>query len=240
MILAWAVFVVVTTATGALAAAQAEDLQPEPGVFASSFFDFGPYHRALRESLLGEHDRRHCQMVSLPSFSNEWAVYVVREEGDRASVVFKMMQKQLWVEMTREIQKTRKDGRIPLDPATQAAAVVRADRAVQRSVAPISRSTADLLDQVWAATLARVRYPPPSNVVMADGTTYYVAHWQQGIGERTGTTWSPAYNSNAGRLVAIAEWLRKFATADGGQRAAAETHVIEEAKELLERLKQQP
>ena len=146
-------------------------------------------------------------MLTIPSFSSEWTVYVVGDEGGPSQVVFKNM---------------------------------RADRAVYRVVAPISQSTAELLDQVWVAMLARVRYPVPGGVLMLDGTTYHVSHFQYGVGERAGKTWSPMATSNTGRLVAIAETLRRFATREDRERAAAETYLVREAKELLARLKTQP
>ena len=68
---------------------------------------------------------------------------------------------------------------------TNAAAVARADRAVHRGVAPISQSTAELLDQVWAAMLARVRYPAAGGVLMTDGTAYHVSHFQYGVAVET-------------------------------------------------------
>ncbi len=87
-----------------------EFLEPEQGVWAS-FPSTDPYYVRASDLLLGEHLFRKCQMVFLPSFQNEAAVYIVREEGAPAVVVSKELRPQLWFVLSsarREKRDTEK------------------------------------------------------------------------------------------------------------------------------------
>src|SRR6266571_1817868 len=91
------VLILLMVASPALAGFKAEDLQPSDGVFSEPIsLD---YYLALRRSLLAEHDYRRCQVLSVPSFDPEWAVYLIRDDAGPALVVFKVFKTQLWLDM---------------------------------------------------------------------------------------------------------------------------------------------
>jgi hypothetical protein len=76
-----------------------DDLWPEMGVFS---FDAGlePYFMSVRDSLLGEHRYRMCQVLVIPAFEREWVVYMIHEEGKPFTVIY------------LEHQPTEKDGHL--------------------------------------------------------------------------------------------------------------------------------
>src|SRR5688572_17723012 len=81
-------------------------LEPEKGTYAG----YGapePYELALRQALLGNDAYRLCQVLAVPSFSEEWAVYMLRgdEPGSGYSVIARTMTRQLWSAMMHGIEK---------------------------------------------------------------------------------------------------------------------------------------
>ena len=65
-----------------LAETSGPDLEPEEGVFGSRI---SPYKDAVAAILLGrnEYGGRECQMVFLPSFGPESAVYILRSDDGK-------------------------------------------------------------------------------------------------------------------------------------------------------------
>ena len=68
--------------------------------------------------------------------------------------------------------------------------------------------------------LRGTHYPEPDNRVRFDGVTYHFSGFSRGQGRLAGHTWSPDPNTDAGRLVALAEALRAYSLApsEGGER----------------------
>jgi hypothetical protein len=204
----------------------ADDLQPSDGVFEEHFLD---YRLTLRRALLAEHDVRKCQILTVPAFEREWVVYLVRTDSNDGQVVFKVVKSHLWPEMP--FHKPQR----PTKPKPSEG-IVGQNPPVETSIAALPAPTADLLEEVWSAMLARVRYPKRVTLGL-DGTTYHVAHRQRGVGTRSGTTWSPDPGSYAGAVVSIAQRLRDYARADDDKRAGLAVQITSEATHLLERLK---
>lgn len=213
-------------ASTALAGFEADELQPSDDVLS------GPgsigYYLALRHALLAEHEYRKCQVLTVPSFAPEWTVYLIRDDTGPAQVVYKVLKTQLWLDMPYNRPQAGAGSNAPGSSVT-------AEPSVELTIAMLSAPTAELLERVWASMLARVKYPETVTVGL-DGTSYYVSHWQQGLGLRSGQTWSPDGQSPAGALVALAMALRSYALADVDQRRSIEIRLGQDATALLERL----
>src|SRR5688572_2961168 len=152
------------------AAGYPQDLEPSEGFFAG-WRPPDPYHAALRKALVGEHEYRKCQLVALPAFGREWAVYVVREKGTPARLFFRGLQKNLGYEMIDRISDGGRKTTYSTGSDAQQAALARIRVDPDRSEAPLREGTADLLETVWSRMLARTRYPT-RHLIGLDGVTY--------------------------------------------------------------------
>lgn len=218
---------------------QKVDLQPTEGFFSWVSAPY-PYYLALQEALIGESIYRECQMLVVPSFEPEWAVYLIRDEKGAAHVIYKTMEKSLWGDMMRQIEHDAGNPNSYSTGATaQFAALLKFQKKVKRHVAPIGKTTTEALNHVWANMLARVKYPLEPMLGL-DGTSYYVAHWSQNMGFRSGTTRSPDPKSRAGVLVTIADKLRDFTLAQPLDRPALEKELLVSAKTLLSKIGNKP
>lgn len=210
------------------------DLEPSDDYF-SWVGPPDPYHAAVREALVGEHSYRKCQMVVLPSFRREWAVYIVREEGSPAQVLFKRFRKPLWGEMMSVLSDSGRKTSFSIESEAQQAALAHLEMDLDRWATTVDERTADLLEDVWWRMLGRTRYTDNAEIGH-DGTSYHVAHWRKGGGFRSGQTWSPNEGSRAGRLVSLAENMAEYARAPSAQLEEA---LIAEARAMLTLLDQQ-
>jgi hypothetical protein len=78
-------------------ATEFDELQPCRGEFSTIRSPTEPYYPALARALLEEGGIRECQLVAVPSFDNEWAVYLLREDRESpARLVFKCMREPLY------------------------------------------------------------------------------------------------------------------------------------------------
>jgi len=220
---------------GASSRADTDELVPSEGLFAWQAPE--PYDLAIREALVGEHDYRKCQMLAVPSFEPEWAVYLVRDEATSPQIVAKRLRQQLWSEMMDFLSASgTKDG-YDIGPVAQAAALATLRADVDRATAAVSVDTADALEQVWHEMLGRVRYAN-ERTCGRDGTTYHVSHWGQRCGVRSGTTWSPDEGSRPAALVGLAEAMRDLALGAAADRCAKDLALAADARALLAQLKQ--
>lgn len=212
-------------------AGQREDLEPSEGFF-SGWRPPDPYHAALRKALVGEHEYRKCQLVALPAFEGEWAVYVVREEGTPARLFFRGLRRNLGYEMADRISDGGRKTAYSTGSDAQEAALARIEVDAARSDAPLRDGTAHLLETVWSRMLARTRYPT-GHLIGLDGVTYLVAHWDVHAGYRSGETWSPEKGSRTEALVTLSEHMAGYAQAPS---TAGEDALASEARALLARL----
>src|SRR5438445_2038734 len=76
------------------------DLEPEQGIFSVGDY---PYHAAVADVLLASDKYRKCQVVFMPSFRVESAVYFVRDEvklqPGKINIVVVEMKQPLWTDM---------------------------------------------------------------------------------------------------------------------------------------------
>ncbi len=221
-----AVVLFLMVARPVMAGSKADDLQPSDGMFSEPVsLD---YYLALHGALLAEHGYRRCQMLTVPSFEPEWAVYLIRDGSGSAQVILKTFKTQLWLQMPYNRPNASGGGSSPRSAPISLPLV-------ERTVAVVPQAAADLLEPVWATMLARVKYPK-AMTLGTDGTTYYMSHWQWGVGVRSGKTWLPDAHSNAGSLVTIGTALREYALAGDDQRGGVEVRVRRDAASLLQRL----
>jgi len=84
----------------------------------------------------------------------------------------------------------------------------------------LSSEVAAVVSEAWVVMLRGVRYPPPSNVIGLDGTTYHFSALD--AGERlAGQIWSPKASTPTARLVAVVEALRAYSVSSTTQGAMA-------------------
>jgi hypothetical protein len=224
--------VLLIIATGVQAGVPADDLQPNEGVFSVEPA-FYPYFLALREALLSEHRIRKCQVLTIPSFDKEWAVYLVQDNFGSTQVILKIMKVHLAADMMRTIFASSSP--TSLDGPTQTKALSKITKDTERIAVSLPPSTARLLELAWVAMLNRIKYPD-NTIIGKDGTNYYIAHWQEGYGYRSGTTWSPRQGTHTGSLVDIAQSLRNYALATPEERTRFDSILSEKAKALLAKL----
>jgi hypothetical protein len=169
--------------------------------------DLQAYHLAAREALLGESSRGALEALVIPSFEREWAIRP-RQDGGEYEVVCTTMQRQLWGEMHAAAARIDPS----LGPASLTSALDGLPRHTWRYKAPITRTTAVLLEQVWDAMLAQAREPgdPPRCI---DGTSYYI--FMDRADEKAGCGRCPRRETPAGSLLEILEDLRKAAGGSG-------------------------
>jgi hypothetical protein len=222
----------VLSPTIAIAQQASQDFEPEDGLFASYYED--PYAATVARELLGGDRYRQCQMLLIPSFSNEHAVYLVRGEDQTAKVVFREFEKQLWPEMQRAFAKE-----FPKQPPTtvqETQLIEKLAKKTRRLEAPVTKGIADLLEQACAQVLARVRYAPDTRIGL-DGVRYHAAHFQIGFGYRAGTVWSPEKGTIAADFIELAETLAAFARAPAADHSKIENTLTQQGQQLLVRIR---
>jgi len=140
------------------------------------------YHVAAREALVVSGGKRAWEAIVFPSFQREWAVYVENAgSSGNQRVVCTRMQTQLWYQMESVAER----GTASPYAERQLAALQKADKRVQRSTAPISASTAAMLERLWSALLSQARLPAEPPRCM-DGVSYILFELTEGIRSRGG------------------------------------------------------
>jgi hypothetical protein len=217
-----------------------DHLQPEDGSFLLVGTDV--YKGALAEALLGEHGNKQCQMLAIPSFEAEWAVYVVRDEKGSNPILFaKEMEKHLYAELMQAVLDLDPKGET-YDSTRVPEVLSRLPKRVKTWRLEIDLATADLLARVWSEMLQRVRYPSPAECCGSgcDGVNYHAADQTSALGPRAGTVWSPDLHTVTGDFVELAEAMRSAAEVGpaGRQRSLADLSI--RARLLADRLAYEP
>lgn len=198
-------------------------------VFAS-YPGMHAYQLAVRDALLGRSDRRAWEAIVIPSFEREWAIHVQKHDG-ADEVVLTVMQEQLWGRMLMAAMQT--DGSIP--PGDEVSALKRVSRETWRASAPLSRTTARLLEQTWAAMLFRAQQPPePAGCL--DGTSYYVFQLNPNGGSRGGWGRCPQSDTPTAALLVIVKDLREAAGSSGQALMRLDMAIAQKATRLIRTL----
>jgi hypothetical protein len=213
------------------AARAQEDLVPEEGAFAG-YEAPDPYHLALRAALLGDDHYRLCQMVTVPSFEAEWAVYMTHDESGGYTVVSRTLKKHVWSQMMKALNK---NGTYKLDGPSEAAALRKVDTAVVARTATVDEPTGQMLAALCGRVLLRVRYPKQPGAGL-DGVTYHAATWARGAFP-SGQTWSPKSGTLPAEFVALEQSLKTLTEAANEEvRDKIKADLKARAKRLTARL----
>ncbi len=222
-------------APGLVPAAEQDHLVVEAGPFAGSGTE--EYHAALARILITD-PYRGVQMVVVPSFMTEYAVYIAerpdRGEGE-GRVVLARMKKPLWAEMMRRIEARATGRSWSVGAEAQRAALAEIVPEIERFSAPISGRAEERLHAVWRAALLGARLPGSRTVMGLDGVTYHFADFERGVGYRSGSAWSPGVQTRIGALVDLGNRLAAYAAADGTRRSELEADLMQRADALLAR-----
>ncbi|MFI5289862.1 MAG: hypothetical protein ACHQ17_09445 [Polyangia bacterium] len=208
-------------------------MEPEDGLYLGA----GLYERRVAKLLLDPPAYPTCQVVMLPSFQPETAVFMVRDRKQSASdkIIATEIASGLYRAMTVELEKGRRNGSYLETEVSIRAALDKVRPTVLRSEADIDSATANLLVQVCRRVLSRVGYTDPPRIGF-DGQMYHLVQCEPKVGCRSGRTWSPPQGSTAYDFVQLALEMQRFARAkSSAERSAARVRMITEAHALLSR-----
>jgi hypothetical protein len=210
--------------------ASADGLEPEEGVFAGHSPP-SPYDLVLRQALIGDDRYRLCQMVYLPSFHEESAVYITHERGKPFVVVSRTIKKQLWTRMLDEMEKASPTkNSFSMDSMYQSAALKRIRAAVDTRTTNLDDDVATIVVDACRDVLLQVRYPKNSTMGL-DGTAYHAGHWIPGA-FLSGKTWSPKEGTVAADFVAMEMVLQAYANSTSEKKATLKSDLLAKAKHL--------
>jgi hypothetical protein len=210
------------------------DFEPEDGAFGLSAPE--PYEVRLHEALFADDMYRVCQLVELPSFDAESAVYIRVGRSGPPVVVSRKLNEQLWALMMAQIEiqsgapAVRKS--ISTGPAAQTAALAKIKASTNTDQAEIDQTTVVTLSQACEAALQRARYQGPSGGI--DGTTYHAGSWKPGA-FFAGSAHSPQPGTVSRDYVALAEKLRAYAQSAPSERDALKSEILAKANHLIAR-----
>jgi hypothetical protein len=220
-----------------------DHLEPDEGAFSRSTV----YDGALRRALL-RGTEREIQMVVVPSFAPEQAVYVDRT-GSGPRVVAVRLRSNLHRQAMRRVTPAldaapeRADG----DDVAVREWTVEDERLVQRAfdevtpevdvdIAPISPATVERLKALWIAALTRARRPEPCDeeIAVSDGVVFHLAGWSRSVGYLSGQI-RPLAGPKPRMLIEIGLELAGYARAPDAERRGREKALLAKAEALLAR-----
>jgi hypothetical protein len=176
------------------------------------------------------------QMMSRPTEQPEWIVGLRRTAPGKYEVFRLQASAQVWVE--EEDTETKGQGKdnaaesgdqTPAKPATPAPKLE--DIRAPEKTAPLDVEAAESVAGAWKAALDQVN-PPGKADLGVDGVTFEFAVRDAGGAERRAEKWSPREASRPGRLVALAEKLGRYATAETKQRTELRNEILTLARGL--------
>ena len=210
------------------------DFEPEEGTFSIARPD--PYDLRLRDALFANDTYRICQLVTVPSFDRESAVYISVDERGVAWVISRTLNEQLWGLMMTQIDIQSGGPKLgkPVNsgPDAQAAALAKIHASADVDRAELDQATVDLLAQACESVLRRTRYKGQSGGV--DGVEYHAGHWMRGL-SLAGRAHSPKPGTIAHDYVILGETLKTFARSTPPQRDAIRAELVAKAEHLIDR-----
>lgn len=191
-----------------------DHLLPERGVLNEQLgLD---YLKSVRDVLLKDSAPHYrARVVVIPTFQMHWAV-TLTYEGDDPPAYF--------------VEYVVSEGKRSPNEA-----------GVRKIKAPIDREAAEAVQQVWFRMLREVHYPEKAVGGQADGVTYHFSRFVPYLSEdpkappgwEAGQIWTPDPASMPGRLVALSEALRAYASARHKERARLQESISKQANDLL-------
>jgi len=191
-------------------------LEPDESTFSTHHLEWnGRYKELIRVALLDKYPTRACQMVNVPSFRPEYAVFVVCVKGN-FRVIARSAPVSIWdVHMHRPDKQGVQQVTVPdvdaLRPGLQ--------RGTVEYSAPLPAETFELLDRLWSTMLLLSRPSPSSGGV--DGETYYFANRSM-----TAMKHSPYEETPAGQLAQTGERMIEFARIERSKHAGNDLEAV--------------
>lgn len=225
----------VASTTATAAPAELGDFSPE----AAGSFGFAvdnPYARRLREVLFAGDEHRICELVTIPSFEVESAVYVAEPEQGPPVVVSRCLDEQLWgrmmVELERQAGGLVVGKSISIDAKAQSAALAKIQASTATDRAESDRATVEVVARACGAVLRRAH--DRGDVDGLDGVTYHAAHSYHGE-LFAGRAHSPAPGTISSDYVALSAALRAYAVSTPSRRPAIKAELLAKAELLIQR-----
>ena len=169
-------------------------LEPDDSIFSSFERE---YSTAVREALLTGVPLTAFSVVTIPSFTPEWAAWVEIEPEPRACS--RIVPAPIW--NGAEPTRPNLPGELPAPKC-----------------APLTAKLAKSIANAWLGMLWGVRYQS-SDVMGGDGVGFHFAGFCPGPGILAGQTWSPEAGTPTARLVALAEALRAYSVDPSSEAA---------------------
>jgi hypothetical protein len=211
-----------------------DHLHPEEGSFAETASTL--YTAALARLLLPDGARR-LQMVTLPSFEPESAVYI-REKWPGPQVIATRMEKHFWSAMMERV-RAKEHGKSVTRPLDAFATLSELHPTIEVARAPIGEPLLGQLKLLWREALFATRHPARPLVVL-DGTRFHFGASCREDGTLTGKTWSPPDGLRMAGLVDVGTKLALYAWAPEEQRAGLEEVLLADVSALLPRFASLP
>jgi hypothetical protein len=210
------------------------DFEPEEGAFGLAAPD--PYEIRLRELLFAEDSYRTCQLVIMPSFEPESAVYITAPEQGAPVVVSRKLNVQLFGLMMTQIRILAGGAGVgkPIrtDLAAQTAALARIPVSTDTNRAEIDPVTVGVLHRACESVLKRTHHHGATSGV--DGVGYHAGHWKPGV-FLSGRAHSPAQGTISSSYIALGETLASYAASAPSKRAAIKADLVAKAQHLVSR-----
>jgi len=215
------------------------DFAPQRGGFGPGAAD--PYDRRLREVLFAEDERRICELVAIPSFDVESAVYVIEPEQGLPLVVSRRLDQQLWGLMMFQLEQQAGGGAvgkaISFEPVSQSKALAKIHASATAARAEIDRASVEVLAHACGTVLRRTHHR--ADLGGHDGVTYHAAHWERGT-TVAGRAHSPASGTISSDYVALGAALSAYATSALSRRPAVKAELVAQAERLITRASVKP
>jgi hypothetical protein len=210
----------------------AQGLEPEDGMLAGGGNPGNDlYYGLIREALFGDQYRLLCGVAVIQSFSAERAVFMVRLDSGRFSVVSRKLKEHLankaYESLRREEVLLRTESKAFLQ---------KLQVGVETATAELDADAGNALSEVCKQVLLKTRYPEVQEIRL-DGVTYHVGHSIVGA-FLSGKTWSPGPETLAGKFIAMEEALAAYAEVTAARRDAARSDLLAKAAVVSAALKE--
>lgn len=215
-------------ATALLAAAPEDHLLPEKGMYAD--YGLGEYERAVANLLLLG-PRRELQMVVLPSFSVEEAVFVAQDHG-KPTLVAVRAKPGVWQALSDQQEADAQGKPYRTGGKADAETLAKLKLGHELATAPLSQATYEVLKRVWKSALLDT-HPTTAESTGTDGEMYHFADWNTGTGYWSGWVWTPSDATRMGKLVRLGTAMLELARAPADKRAVLDAALRKQAETWL-------
>ena len=132
-----------------------------------------------------------ASLVCIPSFTPEWALWVVGERKAGFWVLLTEAEENIWY-------STRSEQEVPRSPS------------VKKHRTELATELGAAVCDIWSRVLSQTRYPQEPLLGACDGVTYHFAYSRKGMPATAGKTWSPVESTIPGKLTALAHSIKDY------------------------------